>query len=104
VLRPSKAIFPWTMGTPFHVIAALGFNRRAPGSRHMANGRLLAPDCTLTGSQMHPVPHPKPPNREKRLRFRSILDCVSVLGGWEKSSGKSQLNWLREPGHLPLRP
>jgi hypothetical protein len=29
--------------------AAGVLNRRAPGSRHLPNGRLLAPDCALTG-------------------------------------------------------
>ena len=72
-----------------HVIAAVGLNQLAPGSRHLPNGRLLAPDCTLTGSRMHRVAHPKPQNRDKRQRFRPILDCGTVC--WEGSPGKSQL-------------
>ena len=77
-----------------HVIAAVGLNRRALGSRHLPNGRLLAPDCTLTGSRMHRVAHPKPPNRDKRPRFRPMLDCATVFGGWEESSGKSQIKHI----------
>ncbi len=73
------------------IIAAVGLNRRAPGSRHLPNGCLLAPDCTLTWSRMHRVAHPKPPNRDKRPRFRPKLDCATVLGGWEESFGKSRI-------------
>ena len=73
------------------VIAVVGLNRRAPGPRHLPNGRLLAPDCALTWSRIHRAAHPKPPNRDNRPRFRPMLDCATVLGGWEESSGKSQI-------------
>ena len=35
---------------------------------------------------------PKPPNRNERPCFRSILDCATVFGGWEELSGKSRIN------------
>lgn len=74
------------------VIAAIGWNRRAPGSRHLPNGRLLAPDCVSARSRTHRAPYPKTPNRVAGLRFRPKHKCATVFGGWEESSGKSQPN------------
>ncbi len=75
-------------------------SRRAPGSRHLPNGRLLVPDCTLTWSRMHRPAHPKPPDRNEWPRFRSMLDCATVFGGWEESSGKSQFIEMIEVSEL----
>ncbi len=89
--------------TPY-VIAAVGLNRRASGSRHLPNGRLLAPDdCTLTWSRMHRVAHRKPPSRNKRPRLLSMLDCSTFFGGWEESSGKSRLIWIDSTGFFNVR-
>ncbi len=76
--------------TPY-VIDAVGWNRRPPGPRHLPNGRLLALDCNFTRFRARQVIHPKPPNRDKRPRFRPMLDCATVLGGREESFGKSQV-------------
>ncbi len=65
---------------------------------HLPNGRLLAPDFSLTWSLVHRAAHPRPPNRDKRPRFRPMLDRATVLGGWEESSGKFRIRGrLRYP-------
>ncbi len=73
------------------VIAAIGLNRRVPGSRHLPNERLQIPDCTLAGSPTHRAPCLKAPIRIVGSRFRSMLDCATDFGGWEESSGKSRI-------------
>ena len=73
------------------VIAAIGLNRRAPASRHLPNDRFLAPKCVSERSRTHRAPYPKTPNRVPGSRFRAKHKCATVFGGWEESSGKSQL-------------
>ncbi|MCZ6717557.1 MAG: hypothetical protein O6944_00120, partial [Gammaproteobacteria bacterium] len=78
-------------------------NRWALGSSHLPNDGLYAPDCAVAGSQAHRVPHPKPPIRVDWSRFRSKHKCATVFGGWEESSGKSQIKTvgaqvIDEPG------
>ena len=72
-------------------VSAAGLNRRAPGARHLPNGRLLAPDFALTWSRMHRVAHPRPPNRDQWPRFRSMLDRATVFVGWWEPYGKSRV-------------
>ena len=79
-------------------VIAAGMNLRGPGARHLPNGHLLAPECTLTLARMHRVAHPKPPDRDEWPRFRSMLDCATVFDGWEESSGKSRIVSLSQNG------
>ena len=46
------------------------------------------------------VAHPMPPNWDKRPRFRPALDCATVLGGWDVSSGKSRIKLHRRPKRM----
>ncbi len=77
------------------VIAAIGLNRRVPGSRHLPNERLQIPDCTLAGSPTHRAPYLKAPIWVVGSRFRSIRNSATVFGAWEKPSGKCRLKSLR---------
>ncbi len=74
-------------------IIAAGLNRRGPGARRLPNDRFRAPECILTWARMRSVAQPKPPNRDEWPRFQSMLDCATVFGDWEESSGKSWLEW-----------
>ena len=56
--------------------------------RRSPNDRFRAPECILTWARMRRVAQPKPLNCNERPRFRSMLDCATVLDGWEESSGK----------------
>ncbi len=62
-------------------VIAAGLNRRGPGARPLPNDRYRAPECILTGARMRRVTQPKPPNRDERQRFRSMLDCAIAFGG-----------------------
>ncbi len=84
--------------TPY-VINAVGLNRRAPGPRHLPNGRLLAPDCALTWSRTHRAAHPKSRTQVASSGLRSMPNCDTVSGAWEESTGKSQMKGCaRDPG------
>ncbi len=72
------------------VIAAIGLNRRPLDSRQLPSDRPLTRECALAGSRKHRVPHPRWPIRVGWSRFRSMLDCATVFGAWEDSSGKSR--------------
>ncbi len=72
-------------------VIAAGLNRRGPGAPRLPNGRPRAPECTLTWARMRRVAQPKPPNRDEWPAFRSMLDCATVFGAWDGSSGKSRL-------------
>ena len=99
---PRPAAEASTDMTPY-VINAVGLNRRALGPPHLPNGRLLAPDRTLTWSRTHRVAHPKPPSRNKRPRLLSMLDIATVFAGWEGSSGKSRLRSYNVNGRAMAR-
>ena len=71
-------------------VIAAGINRRPPGARALPNDRYRAPECILTWARMCCVAQLKPPNRDEWPRFRSMLDCATVFGGWEELSGKSR--------------
>ncbi len=72
-------------------VIAEASNRRGPGARPLPNDHYRAPECILTWARIRRVTQPKPPNRNERPRFRSMLDCATNFGGWEESSGKSRL-------------
>ena len=79
-----------------HVIAAVGLNWRALGSRHLPSGRLLAPDCALTWSRMHRAAHPKSRTQVVSSGLRSMPISGTVSVAWEESPGKSQLMLERQ--------
>ncbi len=75
-------------------VIAAGLNRRGPGARPLPNDHYRAPECILKWLGCAAWPNP---NRTERPRFRSILDCATVFGGWENPSGKSRLRVLTAP-------
>ncbi len=67
-----------------HVIDGAGLNRRAPGSRHLPNGRLLAPDGALTCSRMHRAAQSKSRAQVGSPSLRSKPQWDTVFGAWEE--------------------
>ncbi len=73
-INPPPAIPP----CPEHLnaVAKAEWDRRAPGSRHLPNGRLLAPECTLTCARIHRVPIP---SRQTGMNGHVFERCSIVL-------------------------
>ena len=62
------------------IIAAIGWNRRAPDSRRLPNDRFLAPNAPGTRARIRRVAHLKTPNRVVGSRFRSKQMRATVFG------------------------
>ena len=64
-----------------------GYDTQAPGSRHLPSRRLPAPNGPLAGSRARRLAQRRPSICATRPRFRPMLNCATVAGAWEQSSG-----------------